>query len=154
MVDVTILIGSGSDKEYAERAKLVLDNHAISSECFIASAHRTPGRVINLVGKAEDNGTQVFIGMAGLAAALPGTIAAHTELPVIGVPLDVGPLNGIDAALAIMQMPPGVPVATMAIGMAGARNAAYFAAKILKLTGRDIQFVGEDNSAELALKVF
>ena len=133
MAEVTILIGSGSDKDYANRAITVLAEYGIEVECYVASAHRNPVAVDNIVRTAHDRGTKVFIGMAGLAAHLPGVIASKTKLPVIGVPLDNGPLNGMDSLLAISQMPAGVPVATVAVGMAGARNAAHLAARILNV---------------------
>jgi phosphoribosylaminoimidazole carboxylase PurE protein len=97
----------------------------------IASAHRTPERVIKLVREAEKNGADVIIAGAGMAAHLAGIVAAHTLLPVIGVPLNSSPLDGLDSLLSTVQMPPGIPVATMAIGKAGARNAAIFALQIM-----------------------
>jgi phosphoribosylaminoimidazole carboxylase PurE protein len=97
----------------------------------VASAHRTPARTIKLVKDAEKNGVDVIIGAAGMAAHLPGVIASHTVLPVIGVPLDASSLKGIDSLLSIVQMPPGIPVATVSIGKAGARNAAILAIEIL-----------------------
>jgi phosphoribosylamine--glycine ligase len=97
----------------------------------IASAHRTPARAIQLASEAEEKGIEVIIAGAGMAAHLAGVLASHTILPVIGVPIDSSPLSGLDALLSIVQMPPGVPVATMAIGKAGAKNAAIFSAQII-----------------------
>ena len=106
----------------------------------IASAHRSPGRAIKLAVDAEKEGYDVIIAGAGMAAHLSGVLAAHTIIPVIGVPINSSPLNGLDSLLSTVQMPPGVPVATMAIGIAGARNAAYFAAQII---GRKDQAVAK-----------
>jgi phosphoribosylaminoimidazole carboxylase PurE protein len=97
----------------------------------VASAHRTPARTLKLVKDAEKNGVDVIIGAAGMAAHLPGVIASHTVLPVIGIPLDSSPLRGMDALLSIVQMPPGIPVATVSVGKAGARNAAILAVQII-----------------------
>jgi len=130
-VPVGIIVGSKSDLAYAEAAAKVLDQLGIGHELRVLSAHRTPGPLEAYISTAETEGVRVFICMAGMAAALPGVVAARTTLPVIGVPLPAGDLKGQDALLAIVQMPPGIPVATMAIGTAGARNAAWFAAAIL-----------------------
>jgi len=105
----------------------------VPCEVQIMSAHRTPEKVHEYARTAQENGVQVVIAAAGLAAALAGTFAALTTLPVIGVPLDAGPLRGVDALLSTVQMPPGVPVATVGIGQVGARNAAVLAAQILAL---------------------
>jgi len=105
----------------------------VPCEVQIMSAHRTPEKVHDYARTAQENGVQVVIAAAGLAAALAGTFAALTTLPVIGVPLDAGPLHGVDALLSTVQMPPGVPVATVGIGQVGARNAAVLAAQILAL---------------------
>ncbi len=130
-VPVGIIVGSKSDLDYAQAAAKVLDQLGIGHELRVLSAHRTPGPLEAYISSAETAGVRVFICMAGMAAALPGVVAARTTLPVIGVPLPAGDLKGQDALLAIVQMPPGIPVATMAIGSAGARNAAWFAAAIL-----------------------
>ena len=133
-VPVGIIVGSKSDLAYAEEAIAVLDQLGIGHELRILSAHRTPGPLEDVRRRsAEDRGIRVFITMAGMAAALPGVVAARTTLPVIGVPLPTSDLAGQDALMAIVQMPPGIPVATMAIGKPGARNAAWFAAAILGL---------------------
>lgn len=138
MPKVLILIGSQSDMAYAERCEKVLDEFGIEHELEVSSAHRQPDRTDKLAQAAESQGFEVVICMAGLAAALPGVVAARTDLPVIGVPLPAA-LGGMDSLLAIAQMPGGVPVATMGIGNAGAKNAAVMAAKILALKHPDIK---------------
>lgn len=132
-VPVGIIVGSKSDLAFAEEAAKVLDQLGIGHELRILSAHRTPAPLEEYVAGAEAAGTRVFIAMAGMAAALPGVVAARTTRPVIGVPLPASELAGQDALMSIVQMPPGVPVGTMAIGTAGARNAAWYAAAILAL---------------------
>jgi 5-(carboxyamino)imidazole ribonucleotide mutase len=132
-VSVGIIVGSKSDLAYAEEATKVLAQLGIESELRILSAHRTPGPLEAYIAEAEAAGTSVFITMAGMAAALPGVVAARTTRPVIGVPLPASELAGQDALMSIVQMPPGIPVGTMAIGTAGARNAAWYAAAILAL---------------------
>ena len=130
---VSIVMGSDSDlKQMAESAK-ILEEFEIPFEMTISSAHRSPERTLEYAKNARGRGVHVIIAGAGRAAHLAGVIAAHTTLPVIGVPIDGGPLNGIDALYATVQMPPGIPVATMAIGSGGARNAGIFAAQILAL---------------------
>jgi phosphoribosylaminoimidazole carboxylase PurE protein len=111
-----------------------LDQFGISNEMTVASAHRSPARVLRLVEEADGRGVQVFIVGAGAAAHLAGVVAAHTTKPVIGVPIDATALSGMDALLATVQMPPGVPVATMAIGKGGATNAAVLTAQILAVS--------------------
>lgn len=130
MPKVLIIIGSKSDEEYAAACKGVLDDLGIENKLEISSAHRHPDKTDELSRHAADNGYEVVICMAGMAAALPGVVAARTKLPVIGVPLPAS-LDGLDSLLAIAQMPSGIPVATMAIGKAGAKNAAFMAARIL-----------------------
>jgi len=130
---VLIVMGSDSDMQVMEGAVLLLREFGISFDVVIASAHRSPQRTIKLALKSEKTGVKVIIAGAGMAAHLAGTIAAHTIIPVIGVPIDSSPLHGIDALLSTVQMPPGVPVATMAIGMAGAKNAAVLSAQIIGL---------------------
>jgi phosphoribosylaminoimidazole carboxylase PurE protein len=112
----------------------MLDQFGISNEMTVASAHRSPARVLRLVEEADGRGVQVFIVGAGAAAHLAGVVAAHTTKPVIGVPIDATALSGMDALLATVQMPPGVPVATMAIGKGGATNAAVLTAQILAVS--------------------
>jgi len=114
-----------------EKALEILKELQIPCTMTIASAHRSPGRAIKLASDAEKEGFDAIIAGAGMAAHLAGVIAAHTVIPVIGVPINASPLNGLDSLLSTVQMPPGVPVATMAIGNAGAKNAAFFAAQIV-----------------------
>jgi 5-(carboxyamino)imidazole ribonucleotide mutase len=135
---VGIVLGSRSDLPFAEEALAVLSELGVAHELRILSAHRTPAALEEYVAAAPGRGLRVLIGMAGHAAALPGAIAAQTSLPVIGVPLPTSDLAGQDALLSIAQMPPGVPVATMAVGKPGARNAAWFAAAILALMEPDV----------------
>jgi len=135
---VAILMGSKSDLEAMQAGAEILRNFGIRYEIKISSAHRTPEATRNYVENAVERGCQVFIAGAGLAAHLAGAIAAHTTRPVIGVPMDGGPLNGFDALLSTVQMPAGVPVASVAIGKIGARNAAYLAAQILALADGDL----------------
>ena len=126
---VAIVMGSKSDAPVAQKAENVLDEFGIEHDTFVMSAHRTPVKVKKFASSLEENGYGVVIGMAGLAAHLPGVLASLTILPVIGVPVAAGPLNGEDALLAIVQMPPGIPVATVGIG--NAKNAGILAAQIL-----------------------
>lgn len=128
---VLIVMGSDSDMPVMEDAGKILKKLGISYEMVIASAHRTPARVIRLASEAEEKGIEVIIAGAGMAAHLAGVLAAHTIVPVIGVPIDSPPLYGLDSLLSTVQMPPGVPVATMAIGRAGAKNAAILSAQII-----------------------
>jgi len=128
---VLIVIGSDSDMPIMEGAGKILKELGISCTMTIASAHRTPERTIQLASEAEKEGIEVIIAGAGMAAHLAGVLASHTILPVIGVPIDSSSLQGLDSLLCIVQMPPGVPVAAMAIGEAGAKNAAIFSAQII-----------------------
>jgi phosphoribosylamine--glycine ligase len=125
----------------------------ISSEMTVASAHRSPARVMRLVSEAPERGVKIFIVGAGAAAHLGGVVAAHTTLPVIGVPIDSSALKGLDALLATVQMPPGVPVATMAIGKPGATNAGILAAQILGVADKAIAKKLVDYKKKLAEKV-
>ena len=131
---VSILMGSESDLNIMQATADTLQQLQIHYEIKITSAHRTPAATQQYISDAESRGCQVFIAGAGLAAHLAGATAAHTTKPVIGVPIDSGPLNGLDALLSTVQMPGGIPVATVAIGKAGAKNAAYLAAQILSLS--------------------
>lgn len=126
---VCIVMGSDSDAEVMSQACAALDDAGVKYEMKVASAHRTPERTQQVVSDAERDGASVFIAGAGLAAHLPGVIASLTTKPVIGVPLSGSALQGFDSLLAIVQMPPGIPVATVAIG--GARNAGILAAQIV-----------------------
>ena len=135
---VAILMGSDSDLPTMQTTLDILEKLDISYEVRITSAHRTPNETHAYVKDADTRGCAVFIAAAGLAAHLGGTVAALTIKPVIGVPLDAGPLNGIDSLLSTVQMPGGIPVASVAIGKAGASNAAYLAAQIMALSNKDI----------------
>jgi 5-(carboxyamino)imidazole ribonucleotide mutase len=128
---VGILMGSDSDLEVMREAEKRLDSFAIAYETRILSAHRTPEKAAEYAATAQQRGLEVIICGAGAAAHLAGAIAANTTLPVIGVPIDSSSLKGLDALLATVQMPAGIPVATMAIGKAGAANAGIFAAQIV-----------------------
>ncbi|MFA5073932.1 MAG: 5-(carboxyamino)imidazole ribonucleotide mutase [Nitrospirota bacterium] len=128
---VGIVMGSDSDLPVMQEAAVMLQEFGIEYEMTIASAHRTPKKVLEYGQSAEKRGLKIIIAGAGWAAHLAGVIASQTSLPVIGIPIDSSPLNGIDALLATAQMPGGVPVATMAIGKSGARNAGVLAAQIL-----------------------
>jgi len=136
-VQVGIVSGSQSDKVIIDKITTVLDEFSVAWEWNVLSAHRTPNRVADYTRQAEDRGLKVLIGVAGLAAALPGVLAAHTILPVIGVPGDGGPLQGLDALYSIVQMPPGIPVATVGIG--NGKNAAYLAIHILSLSDKELR---------------
>ncbi|HBK38094.1 MAG TPA: 5-(carboxyamino)imidazole ribonucleotide mutase [Halomonas sp.] len=130
---VAILMGSESDLSTMQAAGDIFKQLEIGHEIKITSAHRTPAATQQYVSNAESRGCQLFIAGAGLAAHLAGAVAAQTLKPVIGVPIDSGPLNGLDALLSTVQMPAGIPVATVAVGKTGAKNAAYLAAQILAL---------------------
>jgi phosphoribosylamine--glycine ligase len=131
MIQVLILMGSDSDAPVMAAAGEVLTGLGVTWEMTVASAHRSPARVMRLVSEAPARGVRVFIVGAGAAAHLAGVVAAHTPLPVIGVPIDSSALKGMDALLSTVQMPPGVPVATVAIGKPGATNAGVLAAQML-----------------------
>jgi phosphoribosylaminoimidazole carboxylase PurE protein len=128
---VLIIMGSDSDLPVMQECANLLRDFSIPYSITVASAHRTPQRTMKLIRDAEKKGVEVIIAGAGMAAHLPGVIASHTVLPVIGVPLDSSSLNGMDALLSIVQMPPGIPVATVTVGKAGAKNAAILAAQIM-----------------------
>jgi 5-(carboxyamino)imidazole ribonucleotide mutase len=131
---VALLMGSDSDAPTVKEACKVLQNFGVGFQARVLSAHRTPEALIAFVQEAEKKGVKIFIAAAGGAAHLAGVIAAHTIRPVIGIPIQSSALNGLDSLLSTVQMPGGIPVATMAIGTAGARNAALFAVQILALT--------------------
>lgn len=132
-------MGSQSDWEIMKNASDTLDRIGIDNECRVISAHRTPDELANYCRAARDRGIQVIIAGAGLAAALPGSIAALTPLPVLGVPMESRALGGMDALLSMVQMPAGIPVGTLAIGKAGAINAALLATAILALGDDEIR---------------
>jgi phosphoribosylamine--glycine ligase len=153
MPQVLILMGSDSDAPVMQAAVETLQEFGISSEMTVASAHRSPGRVMRLVSEAPARGVKVFIVGAGAAAHLGGVVAAHTILPVIGVPIDSSALKGMDALLSTVQMPPGVPVATVSIGKPGATNAAVLAAQILAVGDEGMARKLEQYKTKLADKV-
>jgi phosphoribosylaminoimidazole carboxylase PurE protein len=130
---VAVLMGSTSDAEIMKGCSELLTSLGVPHEVRILSAHRTPDQTRDYALSASDRGIEVIIAAAGWAAHLAGVVAAHTCLPVIGVPIDSSPLKGFDALLSTVQMPPGIPVATMAVGSGGAKNAAVLAAQILGL---------------------
>ncbi|MCB9800252.1 MAG: 5-(carboxyamino)imidazole ribonucleotide mutase [Candidatus Omnitrophica bacterium] len=131
---VSIIMGSDSDYEVMKEAAVVLKEFDISCEIQVMSAHRSPSKVSEYISGARERGVKVIIAGAGGAAHLAGVAAAHTTLPVIGVPLSATDLNGLDALLATVQMPPGIPVATVAIGKFGSRNAGILAAQIMAVS--------------------
>ncbi len=137
-VAVLIVVGSESDVAVMQPAGESLDRLGVPWEMTVASAHRSPDRVDRLVQDAPRRGVQIFIVGAGAAAHLAGVIAARTTRPVVGVPIDSSPLSGFDALLSTVQMPPGVPVATVSVGRSGATNAAVLAAEILALADADL----------------
>ena len=138
-IKVAIIMGSESDAEEMKPASEVLNELGIKNESRVISAHRTPDRLREYILNAEKNGVKVFIGGAGMAAALPGVIAAYTHLPVLGVPIESKSLKGMDSLLSIAQMPPGIPVGTLAIGSAGSINAGLLAASILSVSDQEIE---------------
>ena len=135
---VAIIMGSQSDWETMKFSEEILIKLKIPFITKIISAHRTPDRMNDFAKKAQENSIQIIIAGAGGAAHLPGMVASHTDLPVIGVPIQSSALNGLDSLLSIVQMPGGVPVATMSIGKAGAINAAIYAAKIISLSNKEV----------------
>lgn len=132
-LDVLILMGSDSDADVMSAAGAALKEFGLTWEMTVASAHRSPARVLRLIDDAHARGVKVFIVGAGAAAHLAGVVAAHTTRPVVGVPIDSSALKGLDALLSTVQMPPGVPVATVAIGKPGATNAGVLAAQMIAL---------------------
>lgn len=130
---ISVVMGSDSDLPIMEESVKVLDEFSLGYEVIVTSAHRSPEWTAQFARNASDRGIEVIIAGAGHAAHLAGVIASHTILPVIGVPIDSSPLKGFDALLSTVQMPAGIPVATMAVGKAGARNAAVFATHLLAL---------------------
>ena len=135
-IRVGMIMGSKSDEQVMQKGAAVLDELGIGYEVVVSSAHRNPERTANWTSTAKDRGIQVIIAGAGLAAALPGVVAAHTVIPVIGVPIASGALNGVDSLYSIVQMPPGVPVAT--VGIDNTRNAAMLAAQIIALSDGEV----------------
>jgi 5-(carboxyamino)imidazole ribonucleotide mutase len=138
MSQVAVFMGSISDKDTMQACAAVLDQLGVDYRMTVTSAHRTPERTHGLVRELEAQGCQVFICGAGLAAHLAGAVAAATTKPVLGVPLNASSLGGLDSLLSTVQMPPGFPVATLAVDKVGARNAAWMAAQILALQNTDL----------------
>jgi len=150
---VAVLMGSDSDLPVMQATLEVLDKLAVPYEVRVTSAHRTPQATHEYVTDADRRGCAVFIAAAGLAAHLAGAVAAATLRPVIGVPLDAGPLQGMDSLLSTVQMPGGIPVACVAIGKAGAKNAAYLAAQILALSDDSLRTRLDEERADTARSV-
>ncbi len=148
-----IIMGSDSDLPLVKNTLDVLKGFDIKFEVRVASAHRTPDVVSNYVQDAEQRGAAVFICAAGLAAHLAGAVAARTTRPVIGIPVDGGPLNGVDALYSTVMMPGGIPVATVAVGKAGAKNAGYLAAQIMALADKDLDNRVKANRQQAAQEV-
>jgi phosphoribosylaminoimidazole carboxylase PurE protein len=136
---VAVIVGSASDAEQIAGCRQALGRLGIGHEARVISAHRTPDELAEYLDGLEDRGIQLVIAAAGMAAHLAGVVASHTSLPVLGVPMASGALQGIDALLSTVQMPPGVPVATLGIGSPGGKNAAYFAARILALSHPELK---------------
>ncbi len=150
---VSIIIGSKSDYEVMKETASVLEKFGVLYELVISSAHRSPERTHQYVKNAENKGARVFIAGAGMAAHLAGAVAAQTIKPVIGVPMKGGAMDGMDAMLSTVQMPSGMPVATVAMGKAGAVNAAYLAMQILALEDNDLKVKLEEDRILKAKKV-
>ena len=152
-IDVLILMGSDSDAPVMQASVDVLRELGISCEMTVASAHRSPERVQRLIREAPSRGVKLFIVGAGAAAHLAGVVAAHSTMPIIGVPIDSSALKGLDALLSTVQMPPGVPVATVSIGKPGATNAGVLAAQILAVGNADVRVRLDAYKKKLADKV-
>lgn len=147
---VSIVMGSKSDYEVMKSCAVTLESFGVPYELIISSAHRSPERTKDYIEEAEKKGAQVFIAAAGMAAHLAGVLSSKTVKPIIGVPMSASALSGIDALLSTVQMPAGMPVATVAIGKAGAINSAYLAIQILALDNKELQ---EKLLEDRALKV-
>jgi len=152
-IQVGVIMGSQSDWDVMSNVSATLKKFGIASENRVISAHRAPNLLAEYCESARERGIKVLICGAGLAAALPGVAAAHTPLPVLGVPLDAGSMHGQDALHAIVQMPPGIPVGTLAIGKPGAINAAMLAAAILALSDDNIRVALDEFRAEQTQKI-
>ncbi len=150
---ISVVMGSQSDLETVQEAVNVLKEFRVGFEIKVLSAHRTPKELAVYVEAAPKKGIKVFIAAAGGAAALAGVIAAHTTLPVIGIPMETKSLKGLDSLLSTVQMPAGIPVATMAIGKAGAKNAALFALQILGITDRAVRERLVKHRKEMRVKI-
>ena len=136
--DVAIIMGSDSDLPVVEAAFPILESFGVNFTKNVLSAHRTPHDVIEFIKLSESNGCKVFIAAAGMAAHLAGAVAAHSTRPVIGIPIESGGMGGIDSLLSTAMMPPGVPVATVAVGKSGAKNSAILAVQILATSNEDL----------------
>lgn len=150
---VSIIIGSKSDYDVMKSCADTLETFGVQYEMIISSAHRSPERTKSYVQEAEEKGAQVFIAAAGMAAHLAGVLASKTIKPIIGVPMSASALSGIDALLSTVQMPAGMPVATVAIGKAGAINSAYLAMQIMALDNEDLRIKLEEDRVAKAKKV-
>jgi 5-(carboxyamino)imidazole ribonucleotide mutase len=138
-LEVAVIMGSDSDLPVVEAAFPIFDKFGINYTKNVMSAHRTPHDVIEFIKNSENNGCKVFIAAAGMAAHLAGALAAHTVRPVIGIPIESGGMGGIDSLLSTVMMPPGVPVATVAVGKSGAKNSAILAIQILATANDELQ---------------
>jgi len=150
---VSIVMGSKSDYAIMEECAKTLEKFGVPYELIISSAHRSPERTKNYIKNAEEKGAQVFIAAAGMAAHLAGALAATTTKPVLGVPMESGPLKGEDALLSTVMMPAGMPVGTLAIGKAGAVNAAYLAIQIMALQDDELRVKLQEDRISKAKKV-
>ena len=139
-IDVAILMGSDSDLPVVSEVFKIFDEFGVKYSKSVLSAHRSPHQVIELIKTSESNGCKLFIAAAGMAAHLAGAVAAHSHKPVIGIPIESGGLGGLDALLSTAQMPPGIPVATVAIGKAGAKNSAILAIQMLAISNEDMAY--------------
>jgi phosphoribosylaminoimidazole carboxylase PurE protein len=148
--NVMIVLGSKSDLPVIEGMYPLLDRFGLSYKVEVASAHRQPDKLRRIIKASDKGGTMVYVAVAGMAAHLPGVVASMTGQPVIGVPVAAGPMGGVDALLSIVQMPPGVPVATVAVGSAGARNAACLAARMVALKDKKVASAVEEYRKYLA----
>ena len=153
MKKISILMGSQSDLETVNEAVNVLKEFKVDFDLKVLSAHRTPREVAAYVEAAPKRGTKVFIAAAGMSAALAGVVAAHTTLPVVGIPIETKNLKGIDSLLSTVQMPPGIPVACMSIGKAGAKNAALFALEILGTSDAKVSAKLVNYKKQMRLKI-
>jgi 5-(carboxyamino)imidazole ribonucleotide mutase len=152
-LEVAILMGSDSDLETMKACQEVLKEFGVASELRILSAHRTPEALAAYMKEAEGRGLKVYVAAAGMAAHLAGAVSSKTVKPVIGVPLDASPLGGLDALLSTVQMPAGIPVATVAIGKAGAKNAGFLAVQILAMSRPELAAKLEEQRRKNAEKL-
>ena len=152
-IDVAILMGSDSDLPVVSEVFKIFDEFGVKYTKSVLSAHRSPHQVIELIKTSESNGCKLFIAAAGMAAHLAGAVAAHSFKPVIGIPIESGGLGGLDALLSTAQMPPGIPVATVAIGKAGAKNSAILAIQMLSISDENMADKFSKYRANLTNKV-